>query len=981
VGKPRPEAPQGPPIVGLVASAGGLEAFGKFLGAVPPDSGLCLVLVPHLDPHRESFMPRVLAPHTPMPVKLVEPDEQLLGNHVYVIPPGHYLEIEHGVARLHGPVERYGPRNVMDSFLRSLALDQQDRAIAVVLSGTGSMGTAGSLAVKTVGGLLLVQDPKTADQPGMPESVISAGLADFVLSPEQMPGALLAYVEQSFWLPAVPAAQNGLASVVALLRARMHFDFRFYRKNVVARRVQQRMGLRRVTSLSHYVDLLHEQPEELAQLAKSLLISVTGFFRDPELFAVLEAQVIPEILRGKPADSNVRIWVPACATGEEAYSIAMIVQERIAASNCSRGLRVFATDIDSRALEIARRGEYSATGAEEVGPERLARFFTRGERGLYRVNPLLRETTLFAPQNLLSDAPFSRMDLISCRNLLIYLEPEVQQKVLGLLHFALNDGGYLVLGSAESLGPAEELFEPVSKKWRIYRRRAGLRRMPYDFPFDRPIERALPHKPRSGDAPLPAGPAELMREALAQEFTEAAVLVRADGKVLFYHGPTEQYLQHAAGEPTADLVALVQQDLRPRVRAAIHRCLRENRRVLLSGGRIKHRGRWVPVTVSARRVQLANPLDGLVLVTFRQEPVQTAAKSAKGGSEDLLRRLDQDLKSTREELEAAVEELQSANEELKTSNEEVMSINEELQSANEELETSKEELQAVNEELSTVNAQLQEKLDALADANNDLINFQTSADTATLFLGVDRTIKRYTAAATRLFRIIPGDVGRPIADIQWRVDDQTLVADVGAVLESLGTAEREARAHDGRWYLRRITPYRTADQRIEGVVVTFVDISALKQAEERQRGLNAELERRVSERTTQLRDERNFISAVLDTVDALIMVLDRAGRVVRFNTACERVSGYRFDEVRDKTIREIGLVPDGEVDAVRQVLNGLVAGGAPVHQHNHWRHRDGTQILIAGSNSCLVDAAGGIEHIVRTGVPAPAAQETAAGAT
>jgi len=988
---PPPPTPEGAgltPVVGIVASAGGLQAFKRFFQAMPLGSGMVFLLVPHLDPRHESLMVGLLAKYSVMPVSEAVEGVRIEPNHVYVIPPNRYLAISDGVLRLTGPVERRGQQTAIDSFLRSLAEDQQEKAICIILSGTGSHGTLGLKAIKANGGMAMVQDPATAEYDQMPRSAAGTGLADYVLPPERMPETLLKYAAHflagSPGLPESPAVPDGLTQVLSLLRTRSKLDFRPYRKRMLLRRVQRRMGLRHIDRLDGYLGVLRSDEEEVENLAKDLLISVTSFFRDPEMFQVLEAQVIPELLRDRPADTAVRVWVPGCATGEEAYSIAMLLIEQLAASHKACPLQIFATDLDAQALEVARRGVYPASIQEDVTPERLARFFTRVDEHSYQVTKQLREPILIAQQNMLSDAPFSRLDLISCRNLLIYLEPEVQQKALTLLHFALSEGGYLVLGPSESVGRRVDLFAPLSKKWRIYRRVGVVRPERVEFPIAGGQPRAAAGPAGVAGEGRPISLKELTQDMLLEDHAPAAVLIDRNYEILYYYGPTAQYLEQPTGVPTKDLVSLARSGLGPRIRAAVHKAMQEGGRVSLGGIRFKRSGQDVRVKIAARPVRAPHAADALLLLTFEDETVTQRAQhrsTEADANEGVVRHLEHELKSTKEELQSAIEELESSNEELKASNEEVMSMNEELQSANEELETSKEELQSLNEELTTVNSQLQEKVADLEAAQTDIANLLRSADIETVFLGPDLTIKRFTSAATRLLNLIATDVGRPISDIVPRFEDPDLRSDLAAVLQNESAREKEVRAEDGRWYTRRIMPYRTLDGRIEGAVIAFSDVTALKHAEQELRRLGAELEGRYAARgeqlsgavherqqtTEALRAERDFVAAVLDTGAALVMVMDTEGRVVRVNKACEEVSGYSFEELKGRTIWDSLLLPE-QTEAVRQTFAELCAGHFPSRLDYHWRHRDGSLRLIAWSNTCLLDERGAVQYVIGTGI-------------
>jgi len=955
---------------------------------VPIDSGMVYMLVPHLDPRHESLMVGLLAKYTTMPVSEAVEGARVERDHVYVIPPNRYLAISDGVLRLTGPVERGAGQTAIDSFLRSLAEDQQEKAICIVLSGTGSHGTLGLKAIKDNGGMAMVQDPTTAEYDQMPRSAIDTGLADYVLPPEDMPEALLRYTGHFFGgtvaLPEPPAVPDGMTRLLALLRARHKLDFRPYRKRMLLRRIQRRMGLRHVDRLADYLTMLRAEEDELARLAKDLLISVTSFFRDPEMFEVLQTQVIPELLRDRPADSPIRVWVPGCATGEEAYSIGMLLIEQLAAAHKSYPLQIFATDLDTEALEVARRGVYPTNIQEDVSSDRLARFFAKVDERSYQVTKQLREPILFAQQNVLSDAPCSRLDLISCRNLLIYLEPDVQQKVLTLLHFALNDGGCLVLGPSESIGSHADLFEPLSKKWRMYRRSGLVRAERVEFPIAVGEARGGVGAPAHAAAGRPISLKEVTENLLLEDYAPAAVLVDRNYEILYFYGATAGYLSQPSGAPTKDLTSLAPGSLAPRLRAAVHKASREGRRVSVDGVRVNRNGEEGRVNIRVRPVRAAHAGDGLLLVTFENEPSsQRRRREVKqaDGSESLVRALEHELKSSREELQGAIEELESSNEELKASNEEVMSMNEELQSTNEELETSKEELQSLNEELTTVNGQLQEKVADLETAQNDIANLLRSADIGTLFVAPDLTIKRFTPAVTRLFGLIATDVGRPLFDIVPRFEDPGLRGDLEAVQRTESQREKEVQAEDGRWYTRRIMPYRTVDGRIQGAVIAFSDVTVLKQAEEELHRAASELEGRYAERGEQLRGEvqerqqtsdalraeRDFVSAVLGTAAALVIVFDPEARVVRANKACEEASGYSFEELKHRTIWDLLLLPE-EADAVRESFVELCAGHFPNQLDNHWRHRDGSLRLIAWSNTCLLDEQGAVQYVIETGI-------------
>jgi two-component system CheB/CheR fusion protein len=962
-------------VVGMVASAGGLEAFKQFFQAMPPHSGIAFVLIPHLDPKHESLMAPLLSKQTAMPVMEAQDGQRLEADHVYVIPPNSYLTLHKGIIQLSTPLDRGAGQTAIDPFLRSLAADQQEQAICIILSGTGSHGSLGLKTVKAEGGMAMVQEPSSAEYDCMPLSAIDTGLADYVLPPGQMPEELLKYVRHfvagTDALPEPAAAQNDLTQILALLRAHTKFDFRAYRKRMLLRRVLRRMGLNHLVRPADYLALLREKPDELAQLSKDLLISVTRFFRDAEMFQTLETLVLPELIEAHDMDVPVRVWVPGCATGEEAYSIAMLLIERITAAGKACPIQIFATDVEGGALEVARRGIYPDALVADLSRQRLERFFTRADAHHWQVSKQLRETVLFAPQNILADAPFPRLDLVSCRNLLIYLEPEVQQKLLQLFHFSLREGGTLILGPAESIGRYVELYRPVSKKWRIFHRLDTVHPARAGFPVQAG-KRMSELQPASPPVPVQhKNLTELTRKILLEEYAPAAVVINRRYEVLHYSGPTHLYLRQPGGPPSHDLLTLALAALRPRIRAAAIKAINEAARVDVGGIRIKRAGHSAQVRLAVQPLPGKLAEEQLLLVIFQDEPALPQAAGADDEQaktdENLVRQLEYELKTSREELQSTIEELESSNEELKASNEEVMSMNEELQSTNEELETSKEELQSLNEELSTVNSQLRDKVDELEDSNNDMTNLLASVDNATLFLGVDRTIQRFTPSATRLFNLIATDIGRPIDHITAHFEDPELKRDIERVLQDLAPCEREVSRDNEQWFLRRITPYRTGDNRISGVVLTLTEITSIKRAELDLRNLTAHLEQRVSEGSAQLQHERNFIDAILNTVGALILVVDTEGRVARFNTACNTTTGYDFAEFQGSTKWQ-NLIPADEQDGVRRINDRLRAGEDHIQHENHWIRRDGSMRLISWCNSVLRDEAGQVQYLIGTGI-------------
>lgn len=935
----------GPFVLGIGASAGGLEAFKRFLAEMPPDSGIAIVLVPHLDPTHESLLGNLLAKHTSMPVVEASDGTIVRPNHVYVIPPNKYMTISQEKLRLTGPVEKTGPQTSIDIFLRSLAEEKGERAICVILSGTGSHGTLGLGAIKASGGLTIVQDPATAKYPSMPQNAIATGIVDCILPPEKIPEALVNYVRQHALKDPRQniKTSDAMTQILAFLRLRAKLDFRSYRRKMLSRGIERRMALCRLSSMDEYLAYLRNHSAELKRLTRDLLISVTTFFRDPEAWQVLEAMVVGPLVRSKEADSPLRVWSAGCATGEEAYSLGMLILEQLADAQKTCQVQIFASDIDDAALEKARQAVYPDSIAADVTTERLGRYFVRAGGSSYQVGKQLRELVIFAHQNLITDAPFSKLDLIVCRNLLIYLEPEAQKRVLAVLHFALNEGGYLFLGPSETIGKNIDLFEPVGAKWRIYRRLGHARINSLQFPLSEsdPLQEPSALSRRSD---TPQRLAEVAQKFLLKRISLACVVITRGFEVLHFAGPTEDFLTQPPGPPTHDLLALARPGLESKLRMVIQKAVRENKPQSLSDVAMMDGNTMRKVRIEVEPARWTNQTDGLLLVSFQGTgplPSGTEAKKEIQVAEsDVIRQLEQELDSTREDLQCSIEELESSNEELKASNEEVMSMNEELQSANEELETSKEELQSLNEELSTVNSQLQDKVQDLESTNNDVANLLNCTDIATIFLDSSLRIKRYTPASTQMFKLIPTDVGRPLSDVVRCFDDDRLISDAQRLLEDLSPREREVRCDADRWYLRRVLPYRTLDNQIEGVVITFIDVT------ERKRSADA---------TT-----RRLASIVENSADAIFSI-DLKWTILTWNRGAERVYGYRADEIIGKPFQI--LLPKMKVDEWAEAMSRVAGGEDAVRLDTERMRKDGSLFPVAITASPIMGENGRFDSI------------------
>ncbi|MGE3538806.1 MAG: CheR family methyltransferase [Candidatus Tectimicrobiota bacterium] len=854
-------------VVALGASAGGIQALQRFFGALPPHPGMAFVVVVHLAPDRESALPQVLQRCTSMLVQQVTGALRMEPDHVYVIPPNQDIKVMDGHLLVTPFVEPRGRRAPIDVFFRTLATLHPD-SIGIVLSGGGTDGTVGLKAIKEAGGVIMVQSPDDAEVETMPRSAIATGLVDFVLPAAELAQRLPTLRQTARSAPPSLAAEPPVSSsdsatgpsdqILQLLLARTGHDFSGYKPSTILRRLDRRMRIVQMESLSTYLDYLRDHPYEAQVLLKDLLISVTTFFRDSDAFEVLRTQAIPQLFAGKGSNDEVRVWVPGCATGEEAYSIAILLLEQVDTQRPRPHLQVFASDLDEEALTYAREGLYPDAIATDVSDGRLQQFFTQ-EGAYYRVKEDLRDIILFAPHNLLKDPPFSRLDLISCRNVLIYLQRPIQEKVAALLHYALNPEGYLFLGNAESLEGVSNLFDSVDKTARLYRRASlpatGRRHLP-DLPLGMATAGRLPlPRVRAVSAPQVLSEAELHRQAL-EDHAPPSLLVDAEATIIHVSETANRYLQFPPGVPSPNLYRVALPALRLELRAALYRAL-ERREATFSPlvpVEIQGQQRLVQIYVAPVPRGLALSL-ALVVFTEAAAPAPGSLPTEASHSSDVegqLRHLEEELETTKAQLRATIESAETQQEELKAANEELQSINEEYRSTLEELETSKEELQSINEELKTVNQELQERLKEISQANNDFQNLIAATEVATLFVDRQLRIKLYTPPLLRLFNILPVDQGRPLAHVTHRLSDGHLLRDVQQVLDTLVPIEREVQRDDGPYYLMRLMPYRTSDDRIEGVVITFVDITLRKQSALALQQAHDDLEARVQGRTAEL---------------------------------------------------------------------------------------------------------------------------------
>ncbi len=888
----------GVPIVGLGASAGGIEALTEFFDTMPADSGLAFVVVLHLDPTKQSQLATVLGTHTRMPVAEIGDGVVVRSNQVYVIAPNRDVTLDGDTLRLLEPTQPRSRRHPVDVLFKSLADQRRERAAAIILSGTGTNGTQGLKEIKAAGGLIMVQDPTLAGFDGMPRSAIGAGLADHVLAAGNMSDALLRYFRHDYVAaPESPGSapaerRTEIGQVLALLRAHSSQDFRSYKSATMLRRINRRMSLKGLMDLGSYLDLLRAEPGEVQALIRDLLINVTSFFRDPEAWATFDEMVIRQLVADREQGASIRVWVPACSTGEEAYSIAMLLTEAAEAADKQLDLKVFASDILDDNLNAARAGVYPAASVETLPIERVRHFFEKLD-GSYQIRRMLRDLVVFARQDLLREPPFSRMDLITCRNMLIYIEPEAQQRAMSLFHFALREGGRLFLGSAETVGRADDLFETVSKKWRIFRRIGPTRHDIVNFPLlgghpaSDQAEASYAHEPPSIRV------TETARRVLLDRYAPASVMVDQRGRVIYFHGETEEYLKQPSGEPTRDLLAMARDGLLTKLRGAMLKVAAGDQGLSFSA-QVRHGDAYRSVAVTVSKLPAPQNTSGMLMVTFEPEvraptAVVSEARGVPGaGEREASSALESELRSTRAELQGTIEQLESVNEEMKAANEEATSMNEELQSTNEELETSKEELQSFNEELHSVNSQLQHKIGELDQTSNDLANLLSGTEIATVFLDTEFRIKWFSPATRQLLELVTSDVGRPIGHFARKFVDDRLLSDADMVLEKLAPIEAEIRSDEGKWFIRRILPYRTRDNRIAGLVITFMDVTERRRASEA------------------INEARVYAEAIVETGRQSLVVLDAEVRVQSANRAFYKLFELTPDKVVGRSLYELG---------------------------------------------------------------------------
>ncbi|MBK5273994.1 MAG: PAS domain-containing protein [Desulfuromonadales bacterium] len=972
------------PIVGIGASAGGLAAFEAFFSGMPADKNpdMAFVLVQHLAPDHKSILTDLIRRCTRMEVSEVEDGVVVQPNCAYIIPPNRDMAFLNGTLQLLEPSSPRGQRLPIDFFFRSLAQDQHERAICIVLSGTGSDGTQGVRAVKGEGGMAMVQNLESTEYDGMPRNAIATGLVDYILPPAEMAAHLIAYAtHENAGRLALPLtkADDALKKIFILLRSQTGHDFSQYKHNTTKRRIERRLAVHQLADPGEYVRFLQKTPGEVELLFRDLLIGVTSFFRDPAAFAELEAKAIPRLFADKPAGATIRVWICGCSTGEEAYSIAILLLEQMDKMQKHYMLQIFATDIDSRAIDQARSGLYPASIAADISPERLTRFFTMEADGsAYCINKGIRDLLVFSEQDVIRDPPFSKLDLISCRNLLIYLNSDLQKRLIPLFHYALNPGGSLFLGTSETIGEFVHLYTVLDRHAKLYQRKED----PSNI-YRPPLRRFTPAITSEGIDQKRLGPPsgggkvslrETTERILLERYAPVSVLVSDQGEMLYIHGNTGRYLQLATGDPNMNILKMAREGLKHNLTIALHSVVKNKKPVERFGLRVKTNGDFSSVNLTVLPVP-ATPgsITGLNLYLVILEeiqviehvlpapaiettpPTETDQKTEAGDefygltAGELVSALQHELQAKEEYLKSLNEELETSNEELKSSNEEMQAINEELQSTNEELETSKEELQSINEELFTVNTELQTKVVDLSRLNNDMNNLLSGTGIGTIFVDFNLIIQRFTPPVTQIINLILSDVGRSVGHIVSNLAGyDTLVEDINSVLNSLIPKEVEVQTKEGAWFLMRIRPYRTIQNVIEGAVITFFDINEIKLAREELRKAN---------------DILRLAVVIRDAHDAILMQ-DMEGRILAWNPAAERLYGWSEAEAIKMNISE--LTPEGLREEALERVRQLSQSDVLETFRTQRTSKDGTVVEVWLTATALLDRDGKVYAISTT---------------
>ncbi|MFH2130880.1 MAG: CheR family methyltransferase [bacterium] len=919
------------PIVGLGASAGGLEALELFFANMPSNSGMAFVIIQHLSPTHKSMMGSLLMKSTQMKVVGIENGVQIEPNHIYLNPPDRNVVVENGRLLLMMPSKTGGINLPIDCFFRSMAADLKEKAICLILSGTATDGTLGLKAVKGEGGIAMVQEPTTAKYDGMPRSAIATGVVDVILPVEMLPGKLLKvarapYISDESKAKSIDDRFKAyIQTIFSLIRHSAGHDLSHYKHTTIHRRIERRMAVHQIDRIADYVTFLEKNPAEVDILFKDMLIGVTSFFRDAAAYRILKEEILPGLLNSREPDSLLRIWIVGCSTGEEAYSLAILLLEVMDRVKKRFHIQIFASDIDAAAIGQARLGVYPDSIAADVSEERLKKYFVK-EDSIYRIKKQIREMIVFAQHNVIMDPPFSRIDLVSCRNLLIYMDSPLQKKVLPLFHYTLRPDGLLFLGTSESIGEFTDLFRSLDNKWKIFKKLERYAGKTGDYPampFYRP--QGYPHS--QNRAHMDNDIQSVAEKVILSNYALPGVLVNGQYEIIHFLGKTDRFLEIPIGKASFNVLSMAREGLRVKLSTALNKAVKEKKTCSCEAVRVRHNDDIRIISLTVRPLLEVNIPGVYFLVMFDEKSRVTKTTPAKGqktipgDTDPALTILEQELDATREHLQTTIEELETSNEELKSTNEELQSVNEELQSTNEELETSKEELQSTNEELVTVNTELQQRVNELSVAHNDINNLLASTEIGTVFLDIDLNIRRFTPAITKIFNLIVTDVGRSILDITASVPFDMLHADMQHVLTTLEKTDREIQDRYGEWYSVRINAYRTIDNVIDGVVMTFSNITKVRQTEKL----------------------RLLATIVQDSNDA-ITVQDFEGRITAWNRGATEMYGYREADALKMNISDI-LPAENKAEMLTLVQQ--VKTGKPVKPYQTKRlTRDGRILKV-----------------------------------
>ncbi len=946
--------------VGVGASAGGLEALEQFFKNMPSDSGLSFVVVQHLSPDYKSLMVELLSKHTMMQVLRAEDGMKVEPNCIYLIPPKKNMTVFHGTLFLTDQKHNHVINLPIDIFFRSLAEDYGDKSVGVILSGTGSDGTLGIRAIKGIGGMVMAQDDHSAKFDGMPRSAIATGMVDYVLPADQMPEELLKYIKHPLTSKALEkenlsSHENTLVKILSIIRTITGVDFTYYKPNTIIRRLERRITINQISSYENYVTFLEQSVKEVNILYKELLIGVTRFFRDHESFDILREQVIPQIFKNKNKDEPIRLWSVGCSTGEEAYSLAMLLKEHMDENGYDHDIKIFATDLDKESIEYGSMGFYPESIVADVNLERLKKFFIKKDKG-YQIKENIRKMVIFATHNIIKDPPFSKIDLISCRNMLIYLKPLMQKRVLSLFHFSLHKQGYLFLGSSESLGDLSRNFDTINSKWKIYSFKDN-------FTHDNIGDFLIPSLHRSGSNTSVAtevsvkghastGLTDTIYSSIIEEFIPPSVIIDENFEIVHILKDVSKYVKLAAGKASLDLLTLIRKEISTALSIAIHKALKENKEIIYNDFKLREKGEIIELNIKVKPFAEKFKSRKLLFVAFEEQKTiksiisDSNSQSIEYDTNQQIKDLELELKYTKENLQATIEELGTSNEELQATNEELISSNEELQSTN-------EELQSVNEELYTVNSEYQNKIDILTQLNNDINNLLKNTNIGTVFLDRNLHIRKYTPAVTSAINILEMDIGRPIHHISHNTLYDNFLEDIENVLRTLVIKEVEVQGKKDNWFLMRILPYRTLENAIDGVVITFFDITERKKFEK------------------QIQQKSNLLISVLDNSPVASTILDKKGKVTYANHMAEKVLGLTKDEItkrnyntpRWKITHEDGTdFPDDQLPF--QIVS---RSGEPVFDvvHNiEWP--DGTKKTLSINGSPIFDENRKVDGVICT---------------